>query len=132
MATTNALIGLGIPAEVAKRMGWQPTALVTTGSAQASAGGLMKGAGNQLATVTVTTAADAVTLPAAAEVGDEIVVTNPGANAGVIFPPVGGAINGNATNASVAIAAAGTAGCNWRFMKVSTLNWIGRSGADAT
>lgn len=131
MATTNALIGLGTPAEVAKRTGWQPVALTTSGAVQA-AGAVMRGTGNQLCTLTVTSASDAVTLPDAAEIGDEVVITNPGSNAGVIYPPSGETINGNAADASVTLAAAGTAGCNWRFMRVSASAWIGRSGADAT
>lgn len=132
MATTNALIALGTPAEVAKRTGWLPVALTTDGAVQASGSAQMRGAGNQLVTLTVTSASDAMTLSDGAEVGDECIVTNPTANAGVIYPPSGQSINGNAADAQVTLAAAGSAGCNWRFMKVSATTWIGRSGADVT
>jgi hypothetical protein len=131
MATADALINLGTPAEVAKRIGWQRVALVTSGAVQ-GAGAVMKGTGNQLVTLTVTSASDAATLPNEAEIGDEVIVTNPGANAGVIYPPSGETINGNAADAQVTLAAAGSAGCNWRFMRVGATTWTGRSGADAT
>lgn len=131
MATADALIGLGTPAELAIRMGWQPVALTTTGAVQA-AGAVVKGIGNKLVTLTVASASDAVTLSAEAEISDECIVVNPTANAAVIYPPVGHTINGNSANASMTLAAAGSAGSNWRFMKVGATSWIGRSGADAT
>lgn len=131
MATAEALMGLGTPAEVAIRTGWTPVALTTTGAVQGS-GAVIKGTGNKLVTLTVTSASDAVTLSNEAEIGDEIIVTNPGANAGVIYPPSGETINGNAADAQVTLAAAGSAGCGWWFMRVSATAWIGRSMADAT
>lgn len=131
MATAAALINLGTPAEVAKRIGWQTAALTTSGAVQ-GAGAVMKGTGNQLCTLTVTSASDAVTLPNEAEIGDEVIIVNPGANAGVIYPPSGETINGNSANASMTLAAAGSAGSNWWFVRVGVTSWIGRSGADAT
>lgn len=132
MTTTNAAISLGTPAEMAKRIAWQPVALTTTSASQSSAGGLMKGKGNQLASVTFASAAQAVTLPADAEIGDEIIVSNVTANAGVIFPPSGGNINGNTADTSVAITAQGSASSSWRFLKLNATRWIGSTFADAT
>lgn len=131
MATTDALMGLGTPAEVAIRIGWQPVALATSGAVQ-GAGAVIKGTGNKLVTLTVTSASDAVTLPNEAEVADEVIVVNATSNAGVIYPPSGETINGNSADAQVTLAASGSAGSSWRFMRISATAWIGRSGADAT
>lgn len=131
MATADALIGLGMPAESAMRLGWQPVALTTSGAVQ-GAGAVVKGIGNKLVTLTVTSASDAVTLPDEAEIADECIIVNAGANAGVIYPPSGETINGNSANAAMTLAASGSAGSGWWFMRISSTAWISRSMADQT
>jgi len=123
MATADNLIGLGVPPEVAKRIGFVPVAIATTASTQGT--GALRGPGKKLVSATFTTAADAVTLSSDAEIGDEIVIANVSANAGVIFPPTGGNINGESANASTAIAAQGTTGNAWRFIKLNATRWLG-------
>jgi hypothetical protein len=130
MATVNNLIGIGMAAELAKRVGFTPVAVATTAATQGT--GALRGAGNKLVSATFTTAADAVTLPSDAEIGDEIIISNITANAGVIFPPTGGNINGNTVNTSVAITAQGAASATWRFIKLNATRWIGFAAADAT
>lgn len=130
MAEVESLMALGMAAELAKRVGWTPVAIATTAATQGT--GALRGPGNKLVSATFTTAADAVTLPADAEVGDEIIVSNVSANAGVIFPPTGGNINGNTINTSIAITAQGAASASWRFVKLNTTRWIGFAAADAS
>jgi hypothetical protein len=132
MATADALIGLGTPAEVAKRQGWQPVALTTSGTTQGSGTGVLRGLGNQLVTATVHAGTGAITLPADAEVGDEILIVNASANAGAIFPPSGGNINGETTDSgTVTLAASGSAGSSAWLVKVSSLRWASFSAAVA-
>lgn len=123
MASVASLMGIGMAAELAKRVGWTPVAVTTTAATQGT--GALRGPGNKLVSATFTTAADAVTLPSDAEVGDEIIIANVSANAGVIFPPTGGNINGESANASTAIAAQGTTGNAWRFVKLNATRWLG-------
>ena len=123
MATVDQLVGLGTPAELAKRLGWTTVTLATTGSAQGATGGLIKGIGNKICNVTMTTGADSVTLPSEAEIGDEIVVNNVSANAGVLFPHSGGNVNGESSNASMAIAAQGSTNCVVRAKRLTATRW---------
>jgi hypothetical protein len=133
MASATALMGLGMPAELAIRAGFQEVPVTTTGTTQGSAGGLLVGPGNKLVTVTVHSANGAVTLPSAAAPGDEVIVVNDTGTAGLVFPHSGGNINGNSTDSGTAtLAAEGSAGSNWRFVRVSATRWAGWSGADNT
>lgn len=75
------------------------TGLVATGTTQANAL-LLPAANNFVAT---TAASTGVLLPPG-NLGDEIVVFNGGANALLVYPPVGASINGGATNAAVSVA----------------------------
>jgi hypothetical protein len=129
MATANNLIGVGVPPEVAKRTGFVQVAIATTAATQGT--GALRGPGNKLVSATFTTAADAVTLPSDAEIGDEIVISNITANAGVIFPPSGGNINGETTDEPVAMAAQGSAGSVQRFMKLNATRWVAFSNIAA-
>jgi hypothetical protein len=119
MTTTEAAMALGLPDELAKRLAYEPVAVTTTSSAQSSAGGLLRGIGNKIVAVTFASASQAVTLPAEAEVGDEIIINNVSANAGVLFPSTGGSVNGESANASMAVAAQGSTNCVLRAVKLS-------------
>jgi hypothetical protein len=133
MSSAQALMGVGMPAEVAKRAGFEVVDVTTTTATQGTGGGLLVGSGNKLARATITSASDSVTLPAAAAPGDEVIVSNLTANAGVVFPHSGGNINGNTTDSGTAtLAAQGAAGSNWRFVKINATRWAGWSGADQT
>jgi hypothetical protein len=129
MATTKDLMGLGMAAELALRLGYQQVSVTASGTTQNSAGGLLKGVGNKIVLATVTSG-QAITLPSAAAIGDEIIVDNISAAAGIIFPPTGGFINGNAVNAEVNMAADGTATSKWRFVKTTATRWAAWEDGD--
>lgn len=131
MATANGLNDLGVPPEVAKRTGYQEVSVTTAGTTQGSTGGVLSGPGNKLVLATIHSSNGAVTLPANAEKGDEIIVANVTGTAGLVFPQSGGNINGNTTDSGTAtLAAQGSAGSNWRFVKLNATRWAGWSGAD--
>jgi hypothetical protein len=58
--------------------------------------------------LTITQAADASVLPAGLPKGTITYIVNLSASASVLFPPVGGAINGGTVDASVALTASKT------------------------
>lgn len=109
MPTTSDLVGLGLSAELARRLGYQdnglraPATLVGVGTAQAGAGVIKR----QATWLEITTAggATAVILPADAELfvpyWTQVIVTS---TTGLLFPPVGHAINAVAANGSVNLA----------------------------
>ena len=70
---------------------------VTASTTQTQAGGTLLSGDFNIATVA--NSGDAVTIPANLPVGTMFFVVG-GANAGVIFPPVGGSINGGNVDAS--------------------------------
>lgn len=132
MGTTENLMGVGMPAEVAKRTAYQEQTLTTTATSTAGSGQL-RGPGNLLVAATIHSANGSITLPTTAELGDEVIVANVSANAGLIYPGASQTINGNtATSAAATLAASGAAGSNWRFVKISSTGWAGWSGADQT
>lgn len=132
MATANNLINLGNPPETARRTGWNPVAVTTSGTTQGSGTGVLRGKGNQLVTATIHTGTGAITLPSDAEIGDEILIVNATATAGAIFPQSGGNINGETTDSgTVTLAAAGSAGSSAWLVKVSTTKWASFSAAVA-
>jgi hypothetical protein len=76
------------------------TGMVATGSTQTTAVPLVAGTNHQFSTVTSGTGA---ILP----VGQDVVrVVNLGANALLVYPPVGGTISGGSINAAVSVSAA--------------------------
>lgn len=128
MATPEALVGLGVAPEVAKKDGYQLVTVTTDNSTQNSAGGLLRGNGNKWVRATVGGANGAVTLPADADVGDIIVVVNVTGTAGRVFPPTGGAINQLATNTQTVLAA----NAQILFMRITGTVWNGFAGGALT
>lgn len=109
MPTTSDLVALGLPAELASRLGFRdngqraaPT-LTGVGTAQVGAGAIKR----QSTWLELTTAggATAVVLPADAELfvpyWTQVIVTSTTA---LLFPPVGHRINAVAVNGSVNVA----------------------------
>jgi hypothetical protein len=121
MATATQLISLGTPAELALRLGWTEVAVTTTAATQGT--GLLRKPGKKIVTATIASAGHAITLPSDAEIGDEIIISNVTANAGVVFPPSGGNINGETADENVALAAQGSAGSIQRFVKLNATRW---------
>lgn len=128
MGSAAGLMGLGQPAELALRTGFSVVTVTTTGTGQNSAGGLLKGAGNKIVLATVAGANGAITLPADAEIGDEVLIFCSGANTANIFSQTGGTINQSVTpNQSVTAATNTSMYCvkatsiNWRMMPAGAL-----------
>lgn len=109
MPTTSDLVALGVPAELAQRLGFldngsrvAPT-LVGVGTAQVGGAAIKRKA--TWLEITTAGGATAVVLPLDAELLvpylTQVIVTS---TTGLLFPPVGHKINAAATNASVALA----------------------------
>lgn len=125
-SSTESLIGCGMPPEMAIRVGVTVLTITTTSAAQGSAGGLLIGPGDKAVNVNVATGGHAVTLPSGADIGTEVELYNTSAaNAGIVFPHVGGFINGGAQNASLALGvqAASTAAAGLKFRRISVSTW---------
>lgn len=95
--------GLGLPMELANRIGYTAlTSLTGVGTAQVG-GTAIPNFTNNVSTVTAG-GATAFVLPATAELEVPYMVTNPSATTALVFPPSGGSINAAGANASVGIA----------------------------
>lgn len=109
MPTTSDLIALGVPAELARRLGFQdngtrgPSTLTAVGTAQATAAAIKKDA--TWLEITTAGGATAVILPANAELLvpylTQVLVTS---STALLFPPTGHRINSVAANSSVNVA----------------------------
>lgn len=80
--------------------GTSPDAITCVGTTQSGAPAM----GNALNVLTTAAGQVAAVLPANHPVGSPIIARVSTATAGTIFPPVGGAINGGATNAAYSVA----------------------------
>lgn len=122
MTTPSKLYGLSAVAQAAI-CGDQTTGISAAGTTQATATALTTDL-NVLSTVT---AASGVILPVG-EVGKSVTVRNDGANAVLVYPPVGGTINGFATNAGFTIGTKQAA----TFSYSTTLASTTTGGADSS
>jgi hypothetical protein len=115
---TADMLGCGMPGLfVSTLSGNSQDSLTATGSTQATALAL-PGDNN---TVTTTAASTGVRLKANPAPGDEVIVANLGANALLVYPATGGAIQTGAANAGFSVAAGKTA----KFVaRPGSLNWI--------
>lgn len=119
MATAEGLMGLGEPAELAKRTGTEILS-VTTGASPT----LLRGAGNKTVLVTVAIAAQDLLLPADAGLGDVVEVINVSNNSLDLLPHSGGSINNGAPDAALALAGnATTAKASHVLRRVSATHW---------
>lgn len=123
MATADGLIGLGIPAEAAKRIGFEITSLTATGTTQGAGVAIPATYGNLLVNLTTAGGQTAAVLPANAGIGDEVDINVITATAALIFPPSGGTIANKSANASVSVAIGA------RFRKASATLWAVTGGA---
>jgi subtilisin family serine protease len=73
---------------------------------------------------TTVAASTGARLPANADVGDQYIVYNGGANALLVYPPLAGKINNLAANASLSVATTKAA----NFVCVAAGQWIGVLG----
>lgn len=95
IATSDALMGVGIPAQAAAMMGANPHVLTTTGTAQGTAA-VLKSKNTELLTAGSQTGAIP---PSSAPVMEEYNIVNPTATTGVVYVPSGhtllGTLNGS-------------------------------------
>lgn len=112
------IMGAGVPPLVAQMInGTASDGLVATGSTQGTALMLPSDV-NVFTTVAASTGCLLNANPAP---GDEILVANLGANALLVYPPVGGTIQGGSVNAGFSVAASKTA----KFIaRTGSLNFI--------
>lgn len=123
MSLAKDLMQVGIPDQAALRLGFQVASVTAAGTTNADATTLLKSQTLVLATVALNTG---VKLPADAELGVEYVIGSISANAGVVYPPAGGQINGDTvTTAGVPLTARGTTRC----IRVDNINWVACVGA---
>ena len=117
----SRIMGAGVPPLVATMInGTASDNLTATGNSQGTAL-LCPSDVNVFTTVAASTGCILPGSAAPAAPGDEIVVTNLGANALSVYPQTGGAIQTGAANAAFSVATAKTA----KFIcRTGSLNWI--------
>lgn len=117
------IMGAGMPPLVAQMInGTAADGIVAAGSTQGTATQLSA----DVNVVTTTPASAGVLLAMNPAPGDEVVVTNLGANSLSVYPATGGAIQSGATNAAFAVGA----GKSCKFIaRNGSLNWIALLGA---
>jgi hypothetical protein len=99
--TTADLMGLGLPAALAQRIGLQFTTAAGVGTAQAGATALSAGTFNR---VTTAGGATAFVLPSSPQIGDDLFVENTSSTTALVFPSSGMAINAVSADGSVNVA----------------------------
>lgn len=85
MSTIQDLMGLGMPAALANRLGNSYTALTTTGTSSTTAAAIT----NKVTVLTTASSQTGAILPSAASIGSVFYVTNSTATGGVVYPPSG-------------------------------------------
>lgn len=121
MSLAQDLMGLGIPAEQALRLGFQNIAVNAAGTAQGTAAAITVNPGNVYALVTPASSQQGVLLPANAEI-DSVVVISPTLATPLIsiYPSTGQTIDLLGANLPITFA---TANKNAVFVKRSATNW---------
>lgn len=111
------LTALGMPPELADRLGLEIATVAGVGTSQSGAAAITK----PITLGTTSGGQTAFVLPADAELLEEFEFTNTSATAALLFPPSGGAINGGSANASISVAQNQSV----RLRRVSTTSWRG-------
>jgi hypothetical protein len=132
MASTTKLIGLGMPAILAKQVGTTVQTLAGVGTLQAGAKAILV----NYALLTTSGGATAFILSDTWSIGDQVTVCNTSSTAALIYPNSGSAIDGGSADASVSIAQnesrtfTRTTSTTWRSGEaVETLSSLTVSGA---
>jgi hypothetical protein len=119
MESAGTLLGLGMPALMARKVGHLVTPLTGATTAQATGTAIPDSAG--LVIATSASGQTALVLPATAAIGHEVTVyALTDATTALVFPEVGGTIDAGSTNASVNVAQVKAR----RFIKTASLTWI--------
>lgn len=114
VATADALMGLGMPAQLSAVLGGNPSALTCAGTTQGAAA-TIKSKNTELVTAGGATAA---VLPSGAGIMEPYFINTQSATTGLVFVPSGHSLNGSA-NASVSVPQA-KAAIIWQYKKS---NW---------
>lgn len=96
VASADALMGLGLPAQLAQLLGGNPSQLTTAGTTQGTAV-IIKSTNTELLTAASQTGALLPISPDNANVMIPYMVANPTATTGVLYAPTGHTINGAAS-----------------------------------
>jgi hypothetical protein len=124
MALAKDLMGVGVQAEAANRLGFTVASIAAAGSSASDATAI--GKNETLVMVSPTGGSQGVKLPSDAELGIPYVIGNLTSTAALIYPPTSGQINGDtATSGTVPLTARGTTIC----IRVDSVNWVAIGGA---
>lgn len=124
MALAKDLMGVGIQAEAANRLGFTVASIAAAGSTSADATAI--GKNETLVMVTPSGGSQGVKLPSDAELGVPYVIGNVSSTAALIYPPASGQINGDtASTGTVPLTARGTTIC----IRADAVNWVAVGGA---
>lgn len=127
MPLAKDLMQVGIPDQAALRLGFTTASVTAAGTTSSDATVLLKM--QNLVLLTVGASTPGVKLPADAELGVPYFIGNISNNAGAVYPPALGQINGDTvTTGGVPLTARGTTIC----VRVDTVNWIAIVGATGT
>lgn len=124
MGLLKDVVGKGVPQAAA--YGLQGTVAVGLSGAGTSSQSAATPITTSVAVFSTVAANSGALLPRAAK-SDEVMVRNGGANALLVYPPVGGTINGGSTNAAFSVTAA--KGAIFRCVSDDGLTWIAILGA---
>lgn len=116
MTAAATLMGLGVPDQQARRLGFSVVTKAGVGTAQ-------NGTAVVTTNMTILTTAGgqtAITLPVAIPGSGPVIISNFSATTGLVFPATGETINGGTLNASVNVAQ----NASRVFFKVSATQWI--------
>lgn len=116
MTSTAALMGLGMPDQQARRVGFSVATKAGVGTAQVGAATVT----TNMTVLTTAVGQTAIALPTTIPASGPIIISNFSATTGLVFPATGESINGGSANASVSLAQNATR----IFYKVSATQWV--------
>ena len=99
MSTVSDLMGLGMPAALANRLGLTPAVITCAGTTQAAATTIQ----THLSILSTGTSTTGAILPSSASLGGVFVAACTAATTAVVYCPVSGTLNGT-TNAGLSVA----------------------------
>ena len=116
MSTTADLMGSGMPAALANRLGNTPVTQAGAGTITGATATLIQG---HLTNATTASSQTAFIFNSAASLGKEFYFFNSSATTALVYPPAGGNLNGGSADASFSVAQNKLA----MFIRLSTNNW---------
>lgn len=102
MSTNQDLMGLGMPAPLARSLSLTPEAVTAAGTAVATATGMHTTA--SFINVTTASSQDGIKFNNSWALGKPCIIFNPNSTAANVYPPTGANWNGGSTDATITIA----------------------------